>query len=111
VRAAAALDLAGMHDRQSLPAILRLLDPPDPDPRNPAEDLGRPRVMDALRIMPAPESATRIHVTLMRQGANAQGTFEGIITLDSFHTDVADSAIRDIQAHWGTSFPVRGAFR
>ena len=63
-RAMAALALGRAHDHTSTPAIVRLLDPPDP--AGPGHNNGRIRVIEALRLMPAPEATGSVYAALLR---------------------------------------------
>ncbi len=106
-RAMAALALGRAHDHASTPAIVRLLDPPDP--AGPGHDNGRIRVIEALRIMPAPEATGSVYAALLRQGPKAEGSYGGIMTLSSFGTEEAKEDIGHLREAWGEAFPIRNA--
>ncbi len=100
VRSVAALALARLHDRASVPAIVGLLAPPDPGPGDAAGDAGRYRVMEALRIMPAGEASDAIEATLRRQGPEALSARYGIHALKSLGTPESLGAYYGLRTAW-----------
>jgi hypothetical protein len=108
VRALAAVALARVHDIESSSAVLQLLDPPDPDPMHPEEDMGRPKVIWALQVMPV-SSINAIRAMLLRQGPGVPGSKEGLDALhyssEIGHSSEAYHALQDVKRAWGTAFP------
>jgi hypothetical protein len=103
-RAIAAMVLARVHDRPSIPAIIRLLDPPDPV--RAGHDNGRVHTIEALRLRPAPESTGALYATLLRQGPKAEGSYSGLMALASFATAEAKEDIGRLSGVWGSDFPM-----